>query len=115
MRLSVPWDLRPATRGSQRASTARPAFDPLEKARLYLDALQRQPGLSYGDVAGRFGVTRTEVCHYVTVARRLAPKVLAVVEATPVERRPSLRSLLKVARLPSSAAQRAAFGMLAEQ
>jgi len=108
MRLTARWDLRSASERFQRAPALHPAFDPLEKARLYLDTLQRQPGLSYGDVAGRYGVTRTEVCHYITVARRLAPELLAMVEAAPVEKRPSLRSLLKAARLPSPKAQRLA-------
>ncbi len=73
MRLAVPWDFRPAARRRRRARAAHSAFDPLEKARRYLDALKRKPGLSSGDLAGRFGVTHTEVCNYVTVARRLAP------------------------------------------
>ena len=70
---------------------------------------------SYGKVAKRFGVTREEVCHYVTLVRRLPADLVAVVEAEQsqqVGRRLSLRVLLGIARLDDVGRQRAAFGKL---
>jgi len=71
--------------------------------------MNERPSLSYADVAQQFGVTRSEVCHYVTVARKLCPDLLAVIEARPPRCRPSLRLLLKLARMRSPTAQLAAF------
>lgn len=76
--------------------------NPILRARLYEAAMAEQPG-SYRDIARRFQVTREEVCHYLTLVRRLRPDLLAVVEH---EQQPdrmraySLRRLLRIARLP---------------
>ena len=44
--------------------------NPSHRARLYQVALEEE-GASYATVAEEFGVTRAEVCQYVTLVRRL--------------------------------------------
>lgn len=90
--------------------------NPIPRARLYQQALPVEG--SYGKVAKKFGVTREEVCHYVTLVKRLPPDVVAAVEAetNPMRCRPlSLRALLGIARLDDAERQRAAFGKLARE
>lgn len=73
--------------------------NPIPRARLYQQALPVEG--SYGKVAKKFGVTREEVCHNVTLVKRLPPDVVAAVEAetNPMRCRPlSLRALLGIAR-----------------
>jgi hypothetical protein len=73
---------------------------------------------SYAEVARQCGVTREEVCHYVTLVQRLPQEIVSSVEA---ERDPkrlrmlSLRRLLMIARLPSVEEQEHAFATLPEQ
>jgi hypothetical protein len=90
--------------------------NPIERARLY-DRAQR-PGMSYADVAAVFGVTREEVCQYVTLVRRLPDDIvdeLASRDAHHTRRAPSLRNLLRIARMPSASMQRVAFSVLCNQ
>ena len=70
---------------------------------------------SYAKVAVRFGVSREEVCHYVTLVKRLPADLVAVVEAEkePLRlRKFSLRALLRVARLNGIGPQHDAFAAL---
>lgn len=88
--------------------------NPIPRARLYQRALEVEG--SYGKVAKRFDVTREEVCHYVTLVKRLPVDVVALVEREqdPLQvRRLNLRALLRIARLPEPGRQRAAFLELA--
>ncbi len=87
--------------------------NPIPRARLYQTALEVEG--SYGKVAHRFGVSREEVCHYVTVVKRLSADLVAVVEAEqdPLRQRQfSLRALLRVARLNGIGPQHDAFSRL---
>lgn len=87
--------------------------NPIPRARLYQEALVADG--SYGKVAERFGVSREEVCHYVTVVTRLPADLVAVVEAErePLRlRRFSLRALLRVARVKGLGPQHDAFAAL---
>ena len=87
--------------------------NPIPRARIYQRALEVEG--SYGNAAKRFGVTREEVCQYVTLVKRLPPDVVATVEN---ERDPShirglsLRALLGIARLDDPKQQWAAFAAL---
>src|SRR5437764_12097423 len=86
--------------------------NPIPRARLYLRALDVEG--SYGKVAKKFCVTREEVCHYVTLVKRLPLDVVAAVEneCDPAHmRRLSLRALLGIARLDDAKQQRAAFAV----
>jgi hypothetical protein len=90
--------------------------NPIPRARLYQRALEVEG--SYGKVAKRFGVSREEVCHYVTLVKRLPAALVAVVEAErdPLRvRRFNLRALLRIARLGDSRQQRASFRTLARR
>ena len=59
---------------------------------VYENALRSAKGLSYADVAKQFGVTRVEVCQYVTIVRRLPAAAVTQVQSETDARR--LRSLL---------------------
>lgn len=106
-------------RGNQRRARAAQRLqqgwpNPIPRARLYQEALEADG--SYGKVAKRFGVSREEVCHYVTVVRRLPAELVAMVDAEqdPLRQRQfSLRALLGVARLRDPVSQAEAFGGLA--
>jgi len=77
--------------------------NPIARARKYEAAIAN--GSSQAEVARQFGVTRQEVCQYVTVFRRLPGAVIAQVEAERdpmVLRRLSLQRLLLVARSQAS-------------
>ncbi len=50
---------------------------------------------SYGKVARRYGVTREEVCHYLTLAKRLPADLVALVEA---ERNPQVLEAEDIAK-----------------
>ncbi len=87
--------------------------NPIPRARLYQRALEVEG--SYGKVARRFGVTREEVCRYVTVLKRLPAELVAAVEGEPDphrQRRFTLRALLRVARLKGPRRQHEAFAAL---
>ena len=87
--------------------------NPIPRARRYLRALEVEG--SYGKVAKKFGVTRQEVCHYVTVVRRLPPDLVASVENETNQkqvRRMNLRALLGIARMDGVRQQRRAFTAL---
>jgi len=88
--------------------------NPIHRARRYDEMIQRQ-GASYAEVAKQCGVTREEVCHYVTLVRRLPQEVISAVEGERDPRRLrafSLRRLLKIARMPGEVVQRRAFADL---
>jgi hypothetical protein len=92
-------------RAAQRLQQGWP--NPIPRARLYQEALEVQG--SYGKVAKRFGVTREEVCHYVTLVKRLPEDVVTRVEAEqdPARvRRLNLRALLRIARLGTAEEKR---------
>ncbi len=98
-------------RAAKRLEQGRP--NPIPRARIYQRALEVEG--SYGKVAKKFGVTREEVCHYVTLVKRLPADLVAVVEGETDLlrcRRLSLRALLRVARLDGAERQRAAFEKL---
>lgn len=81
---------------------------------MYAQALEVEG--SYGKVAKKFGVTREEVCHYVTLVKRLPADLVVAVEGEgdPLRaRRFNLRALLRIARLSDSRQQRASFRALA--
>lgn len=83
--------------------------NPIPRARMYQRALEVEG--SYGKVAKKFSVTRQEVCHYITVVKRLPADVVALVEKErdPLRvRRFNLRALLRIARLGNSRLQRTA-------
>lgn len=87
--------------------------NPIPRARIYQQALEVEG--SYGKVAKKFGVSREEVCHYVTVVKRLPADLVAAVDAERDARRQrqlSLRAVLGIARLGESTRQRSAFGRL---
>ncbi len=87
--------------------------NPIPRARMYQRALKVEG--SYGKVAKRFGVTREEVCHYVTLVKRLPADLVQVVEneRDPGRvRRRNLRALLRIARIESRGLQRRAFAAL---
>jgi hypothetical protein len=97
------------SRGRQRAARRLELGypNPIHRARMYELALA--DGGSNRDVAETFGVTREEVCHCVTLFRRLPPDVVANIEAQrdPARlRRMPLRWLLKIARMTPERAQR---------
>jgi hypothetical protein len=99
------------TRAAQRTEQGWP--NPIPHIRLYQEALVVDG--SFGRVAKRFGVSREEVCHYVTLVTRLPADLVAVVEAErePLRlRRFSLRALLRVARLKGHGPQHDAFAAL---
>lgn len=83
--------------------------NPFQRARLYMEALEAEG--SYGKVAKRFGVTRQEVCHYVTLVKRLPEDRVErfAGERDPARvRRFNLRAVLRIARLPTRKEQRGA-------
>ena len=87
--------------------------NPIPRARLYHQALKAEG--SYGKVAKKFAVTREEVCHYVTVVKRLPADMVMAVEGEQdphQQRRFSLRALLRIARLGNLERQRTAFRKL---
>jgi hypothetical protein len=72
-------------------------------------------GGSYGKVARQFGVTREEVCHYVTLVKRLPVDVVTLVETEEDPsrvRRLNLRALLRIARLDTTEKKRDAMANL---
>ena len=88
--------------------------NPIPRARKYQRALEVEG--SYGRVAEKFGVTREEVCHYVTLVKRLPADIVARVEREKDPHRVrlfNLRTLLRIARLSEPAAQLASFQRLA--
>jgi hypothetical protein len=90
--------------------------NPVHRARIYEEALERLG--SYGRVGREFGVSRIEVCHYVTLVKRLPPDIVTFVEqlGDPMQdRRYTLRALLKIARLPTANEKRGAFKRLRDQ
>ncbi len=89
--------------------------NPVNRARQYQEALDSGDCASYGAVGRRFGVSRIEVCHYVTILRRLPVDVVAVVESEADARRRrrfSLKRLLAIARLSDDARKSVAFAAL---
>jgi hypothetical protein len=85
--------------------------NPIAKARRYEQALAEE-GASYRTVACSFGVTREEVCQYMTLLKRLPADIRKRVESEgePIHRPSfSLRRLLEIARLHSDSAKRSAF------
>lgn len=92
----------------------RPCTNPVQRAQVYADALAAGKK-SYRDVAQQFEVSREEVCHYVTILRRLPKKIVAAVgrERDPRRlRKLSLRSLLAIARLRTAAEKHRAWKTL---
>jgi len=88
--------------------------NPLDRARCYQVALAEQ-GASYRTVALQFNVTREEVCHYVTLLKRLPADVRAQIDQhrdLSKGRIFSLRKLLEIARMPTDGAKRRAFSGL---
>lgn len=106
----IGWD-RVNQRRAKAAQSLREGWpNPIPRARMYHEALEVDG--SYGKVAHRFGVSREEVCHYVTLVKRLPADLVAVVEAEqdPLRQRQfSLRALLGVARLRDKVSQAEAF------
>lgn len=95
-------------RAAQRLQQGWP--NPIPRARLYQEALAVEG--SYGKVAARFGVSREEVCHYVTLVKRLPADLIGAIEGEldpNVRQRLSLRALLGIARLDCAALQARAF------
>ena len=107
---------RIAKRAARRAARLERGYpNPIPRARAYAAALDESANASYATVAARFGVTRAEVCQYVTILRRLPPHLVYVVEneQDPLRLcRMSLRRLLAIARLPSKRSRAAAFQRL---
>ncbi len=91
-----------------------PPPNPIERARRYEKALN-VPGASYATVGKQFGVSRIEVCHYVTVVRRLPVRALLVVERETDAgrlRALSLRRLLAISRMNTQKLKQSAFKRL---
>lgn len=117
MELRLPWSASSMGWGRVNRRKLRSALhrergwpNPIVRARVYTQALDRLG--SYGRVAQEFGVTREEVCQYVTVVRRLPPELVTIVErhGNPMpDGRYSLRALLRAARLSSYADKTRAF------
>ncbi len=83
MRVVWPWDLHilGVERVNQRLLRSMlPVPNPIARARIYEAALSRAGQRSYAEVAVEFGVTREEVCQYVTLVRRLPEDMVAAVE-----------------------------------
>ncbi len=111
-RLETEWFLTPSPLV---ANPPRQHPNPIPRARLYAKALADQDA-SYADVAKQHGVTREEVCHYVTLLKRLPADMIARVEDEAAGRkrgRLSLRKLLGIARLDDEQAKWAAFDRIA--
>ena len=87
----------------------------MERALRYQRFLDEHPGASYAVAAAHFGVTREEVCQYVTILRRLPVAIVGAVrrENAPKRlRQMSLRKLLRLARMGSVELQEATFERL---
>lgn len=103
------WDA--ATLGLVRVNKRRlrkmaPVPNPIAKARLFEAALGRGGKCSQAEIAAQFGVTRQEVCQYLTLVKRLPVDVIRRIERESVPRRLrrlSLRRLLTIARVPTAA------------
>ena len=96
----------------RRAMTSPP--NPIHRARRYESAL-KVPGASYATVGKQFGVSRIEVCHYVTLVRRLPARALQVVAHETDAKRLrvlSLRKLIAIARINNEQLKQAAFSQL---
>jgi ParB-like chromosome segregation protein Spo0J len=103
----IPWSFRtlgiengPSKRALQHAAFLARMPNPILKARRY-EAATAGGTRSYREVAQAFGVTREEVCQYLTLLRRLPADLVSAVEK---EKRPevlrklSYRKLLAIAR-----------------
>lgn len=100
----IPWSFRRVRTDPLAAENApSPPANPIRKARLYEQAIAGG-AKSYRQVAEQFGVTRQEVCQYLTLLRRLPAELARRVET---ETRPeflrefSYRKLLAHARTTS--------------
>jgi ParB-like chromosome segregation protein Spo0J len=105
--MRIPWSFRvlglekgPSKRAVQHAAFLARTPNPILKARRY-EAATAGGTRNYREVAQDFGVTREEVCQYLTLLRRLPPDLVSAVEKEQqpaVLRRLSYRKLLAIAR-----------------
>jgi ParB-like chromosome segregation protein Spo0J len=105
--MQIPWSFHalglekgPSKRALQHAAFLARTPNPILKARRY-EAATAGGTRSYRQVALEFGVTREEVCQYLTLLRRLPPDLVSAVEKEQqpaVLRRLSYRKLLAIAR-----------------
>jgi hypothetical protein len=87
LKMQIPWSFRvlgldrpPGKRAVRRAAMLARGFpNPILKARKYEEAVARGVG-SYRHVARTFGVTREEVCQYLTLLRSLPPELVRALE-----------------------------------
>ena len=107
LHINIPWSFQalglergPSKRDRQHEAFLARTPNPILKARRY-EAATAGGTRSYREVAQEFGVTREEVCQYLTLLRRLPANLVSAVE---MERRPeilrtmSYRKLLALAR-----------------
>ena len=102
---------RVGKRRQRRAERERRGYpNPVHRAREYERALAGGRR-TYQQVADRFAVTRSAVCQYLTIIKRLPADLVQAVEAetNPARRRAlSMKRLVGIARLDSDEARRAA-------
>jgi ParB-like chromosome segregation protein Spo0J len=105
--MTIPWSFPalglengPSKRVLQHAAFLARTPNPILKARTY-EAATARGTRSYREVAQEFGVTREEVCQYLTLLRRLPTEVVKSIEMETrpeVLRKMSYRKLLAMAR-----------------